>query len=319
MLELMRFADLFKFKRVLLVGDPEQLQPIEEGRPFADLIEANAVTMTRLETNHRSDATGGIASLARDVGRETFTRTDLESGKYIGVSFTHAHGAAALDAALKHYRKLIEAGAQPRDIAILTPFKNKSFALSVPNLNAAVRVFLGYDVRRASIGEIVVGTDNDYNRNIINGSRGVVTCTGGIDANGAALPFIIEFEGMNAPSKSTTVERDGLPKNVAYGYASTIHKAQGSEFEHVIVIVDGSHEFLLKKQAFYTAVTRARASLAIIGDLDAAENMSRSPDRRTTVLQPLLGLEGPARNSRLDYVEKGIITDSASNDGEPEF
>jgi hypothetical protein len=92
-----------------------------------------------------------------------------------------------------------------------------------------------------------------------------------------------------------------------------------AQFEHVIVIVDGSHEFLLKKQAFYTAVTRARASLAIIGDLDAAENMSRSPDRRTTVLQPLLGLEGPARNSRLDYVEKGIITDSASNDDEPEF
>jgi ATP-dependent exoDNAse (exonuclease V) alpha subunit len=122
---------------------------------------------------------------------------------------------------------------------------------------------------------------------------------------------------MNALSISTTVERDGLPKHIAYGYASTIHKAQGSEFEHFIVIVDGSHEFLLSKQSFYTAVTRARASLAIIGDLDAAENMSRSPDRRTTVLQPLLCLKGPARNSRLDRVEKG--ENSETNDDYPEF
>ena len=133
-----------------------------------------------------------------------------------------------------------------------------------------------------------------------------------VENGGKERPFVIEFEGMSNRSVSPSVEENGLPKNVAYGYASTIHKAQGSEFEHVIVVIDGAQEFLLKKQAFYTSVTRARTSLSIIGDLDAAEFMSRSPDERTTVLQPLLGIKAPERNSRLVCIESNI----ASHDDE---
>jgi UvrD-like helicase family protein len=119
------------------------------------------------------------------------------------------------------------------------------------------------------------------------------------------------------------MKEDGLPKNVAFGYASTIHKAQGSEFEHVIVVVDGANDWLLRKQSFYTAVTRARSSLSIIGDLDAAEAMSRSPDRRTTVLQALLGIEAPKHNSTIVRIDadasdarRGRIDDAVPFDDE---
>lgn len=125
---------------------------------------------------------------------------------------------------------------------------------------------------------------------------------------------------MVAPSISTAsdTEKRILPSGVAFGYAFTIHKAQGSEFEHVIVAIDGSNDFLLRKSSLYTAVTRARSSLSIIGDLDAAEAMSRSEDRRTSVLQALLGLPGPKTNSSLDMIEAGR-TGVRDTDDEIEF
>ena len=208
---------------------------------------------------------------------------------------------------------MIDGGASPKDIAILVPFKKPSIALSTVRLNGAVRSFLGYSPRQAHVGEIVIGTRNDYERNIINGAVGVITQT---DEDA----FAIEFDGMVAPSISTAsdTEKRILPSGVAFGYAFTIHKAQGSEFEHVIVAIDGSNDFLLRKSSLYTAVTRARSSLSIIGDLDAAEAMSRSEDRRTSVLQALLGLPGPKTNSSLDMIEAGR-TGVRDTDDEIEF
>jgi hypothetical protein len=142
-------ADQFDFKRLILVGDPEQLQPIEEGWPFADLIAANAIPTTMLLTNYRVRAEaagrdpvggGGIAALTFDIRDETFTRARLATGAYTGVVGVHEIDAdRTIDAILVRYRELIEAGARPKDIVILSPFKRSSLALSTPRLNEAVR------------------------------------------------------------------------------------------------------------------------------------------------------------------------------------
>jgi exodeoxyribonuclease V alpha subunit len=302
--DLMRFADLIGCGRIVLVGDPEQLQPIEEGRPFADLIEGaergrTSIPFVRLSTNYRTDS-AGIVALADDIRAETFTHAKIEAGSYPAVVAEYVENdEAALVAVLVRYQALLSAGAQPRDIAILSPFKKPSLALSTVRINIAIRDMLGFDPARAARGEIVIGVRNDFDRNIINGARGVVTQAGS--------SIIVEFEGLSAPSISEGKDMKtgrALPLGMDFGYASTIHKAQGSEFEHVIVVIDGANDWLLRKSALYTAVTRARSGLTIIGDLVAAEAMSRSPDRRTTVLQTLLGLDGPASNSALDRLER---------------
>ena len=312
--DLLSIVRRLEIERVILVGDPAQLQPIDEGRPFADLVEAGVIPVTTLLTNHRSASGGGITALTTDIRENAFTKDRLLSGAYAGVIGVHEKdGTKALAAILARYRALIDGGASPKDIAILVPFKKPSIALSTVRLNGAVRSFLGYSPRQAHVGEIVIGTRNDYERNIINGAVGVITQT---DEDA----FAIEFDGMVAPSISTAsdTEKRILPSGVAFGYAFTIHKAQGSEFEHVIVAIDGSNDFLLRKSSLYTAVTRARSSLSIIGDLDAAEAMSRSEDRRTSVLQALLGLPGPKTNSSLDMIEAGR-TGVRDTDDEIEF
>lgn len=62
---------------------------------------------------------------------------------------------------------------------------------------------------------------------------------------------------------------NGLPDGITWGYAYSVHKAQGSEFRHVIVVVSEDMARLFGKPALYTAVTRARETLTIVGDLAA--------------------------------------------------
>ena len=307
---LLRVADKLEIERVILVGDPEQLPPIEEGRPFADLVEAGTAPVTRLATNHRSAGGGGIAALADDIRQGAFAKDRLLGGAYTSVISVHEKSEdKARAAVLTRYRELVESGASPGDIAILVPFKKPRYALSTIRLNTAVREYLGYSTTRAHVGEIVIGTENDYDRNIINGTLGIIDS---IDDD----VFAIKFNGLDDLSVSTASDMDKriLPNNVDFGYAFTIHRAQGSEFEHVIVAVNGADDFLLRKSSFYTAVTRARTSLSIIGDLDAAEAMSRSEDRRTTVLQALLGLPAPPSNTTLDRLVAGRDDDAGNEE-----
>jgi ATP-dependent exoDNAse (exonuclease V) alpha subunit len=114
--------------------------------------------------------------------------------------------------------------------------------------------------------------------------RGVVKTS---DDNG----LTVQFEGTNdvASYGNDELSENGLPEGVAWGYAYSVHKAQGSEFRHVIVVVSEEMARLFGKPALYTAVTRARESLAIIGDLFSLPAIVSAPDRRFTVLGALFG------------------------------
>jgi len=102
--------------------------------------------------------------------------------------------------------------------------------------------------------------------------------------------------------------KTGLPGNVGYGYATTIHKAQGSEYKHVLAIVSGQCN---SKQSLYTAFTRAKETLEIVGDLSAIPRLmagSKSPYKeRSTVMRALLGkveTPAPAKGNSLDLLAR---------------
>jgi len=101
-----------------------------------------------------------------------------------------------------------------------------------------------------------------------------------------------------APSRgrakgSTTTAVTGLPYNVAYGYATTVHKAQGSEFKHVLALVSGPRQ---SKKSLYTAFSRARQTLEVVGMLDAIPWIMRRDEEteRTTVLRAIFAKPRPA-------------------------
>jgi len=201
MRKIFALADELKAERVILVGDPAQLRPIDEGQPFADFVASGIIPMVWLKINYRErEAETAITALANDVREDRMTKDALLKGVYPGVAVVHEHdGDAALAHALNHYQRLIARGAKPKDIAFLSPFKKPGLKLSTDALNRETRKFLGFPTNRIIEGERVMGTRNDPKRGIVNGALGDVVST-------AFNRFVIQFENLK------TNKRMAFPK-----------------------------------------------------------------------------------------------------------
>ena len=126
---------------------------------------------------------------------------------------------------------------------------------------------------------------NDYELGVMNGAMGIVV-NAGTDGS-----LVIEFDGRAVEIEAGS---DALG-NVQLAYATSIHKVQGSEFPCAVVIAHKSHSFMHHRNLLYTAVTRAKESVVILGDRWGIDNCAakRQVDRRNTFLSFLLHQERP--------------------------
>jgi hypothetical protein len=295
MSQILHYAADAETKRIILVGDKDQLPPIDWGCPFADLIEANQLPITRLETNHRTGEGSGIAVLASDI------RNKRPLQPYYGdVVFSNVAEDKIADKVLSEYTALVKRGMKPSDIGLITPYTKKQYLYSTDRLNDKIRgiLFPKQALNKPYVGDLVIGTKNHRKskdvkglsmkreHEFMNGQRGIV-----IEATTQVLG--IQFDGNNDIEyfEPSELELNGLPKYVAYGYASTIHKSQGGEYQHVIAVVPRNLAFTFGKPGLYTAVTRARQTLTIMGALEELPAIIEREDvRRCTALKSLLGL-----------------------------
>jgi exodeoxyribonuclease V alpha subunit len=151
------------------------------------------------------------------------------------------------------------------DIQVLSPMKKG--VIGTVELNKSLQEIInpsGYgkpEIRRGNtifrIGDRVLCTKNDYDKNVFNGETGVIEQI--IDEEGA-VELKIKFNG----SGSVEYARDELDE-IDLAYAMTIHKMQGSEAKVVIIPVSTSHYIMLARNLLYTGVTRARERVVLIG------------------------------------------------------
>ncbi|MCH7478825.1 MAG: ATP-binding domain-containing protein, partial [SAR324 cluster bacterium] len=126
-------------------------------------------------------------------------------------------------------------------------------------------------------------TRNDYDKGVFNGDMGEITA---FDKNAGLLA--ITFDGRKVIYKRKELEA------VALGYATTVHKAQGSEYPAVVLPLTTQHAILLQRNLLYTAITRARKLLVIIGTQKAvamAVNNVRPELRHTRLKERLRAVE----------------------------
>jgi exodeoxyribonuclease V alpha subunit len=143
--EILRIAERAGVKRVALIGDADQLPPIEWGRPFADLIAGDALPIVRLTENKRTDADGGIARLASDMRWELSPYPSFATYDHVRL-----RGACDAEETLyrveREYMRLRDGGASFSDIAVLSPYRDPKFALSSESLNNAIRRSLSMQI-----------------------------------------------------------------------------------------------------------------------------------------------------------------------------
>ena len=264
---------------LLLVGDTDQLPSVGAGNVLKDLIAAGAgpgpgaaplIPVTRLSVIYRQKEQSGIVLAAHAInsGDPSLppTVSDLASVQaWSDLTFIAATDA---DDCLRKITALCTE-CVPRlwkwfdpvsDVQVLAPM-HKGVA-GVANLNAALQAALNPHARglrgltaEYRPGDKVIQLRNNYDKNLFNGDIGTVTA---IDATAGTLEA--SFDG-----ERHTFDR-GEFGDLALAYAISIHKSQGSEYPVVIIPLLKGHFMMLQRNLLYTAITRGRKKVLIVGE-----------------------------------------------------
>ena len=275
---------------VILVGDVDQLPSVGPGSVLADLIVSAVVPVVRLTEIFRQAAESEIVTAAYAINQGRMPNLKAPSEGLSDFYFVEAQEPEAIqDLIVRLLKERIPKrfGFNPKaDIQVLTPM-NRS-VLGARNLNQVLQTALnpgdgGPEVQRFGwtfrLGDRVIQTENDYNRDVFNGDLGLIESINRIEQE-----MVVNFEGRQ-------VEYDfGDLDEIALAYDLSIHKSQGSEFPCVVIPLHTQHYMMLQRNLLYTAVTRGKKLVILVGTKKALGMAVRRQDtaRRYTALRKRL-------------------------------
>jgi len=251
---------------LLLVGDVDQLPSVGPGQVLADVIASGAVPVIRLTEVFRQAATSRIITNAHRINQGQMPElTAPEGSDFFFVDAIEPEDAARKLLAVVSSRVPARFGLDPvRDIQVLCPMNRGS--LGARSLNIELQRVLNppgaMRVERFGWtycpGDKVMQVANDYERDVFNGDLGLIT---GLDMEEGTLT--VSFEGR-------AVEYGfGELDELVLAYATTIHKAQGSEYPVVVIPLATQHYAMLARNLLYTGVTRGKRLVVIVGQRKA--------------------------------------------------
>ena len=274
---------------LVLVGDVDQLPSVGAGMVLGDLILSGKLPVVRLEEVFRQAERSRITANAHAIRRgDTPNLSRPEMDELVDFYFMpESEPARIVEKMLMMVRERIPErfGFDPiHDVQVLTPMHRG--LTGAQNLNAELQRTLNRDGTEITFGDLrfrvgdkVMQTRNDYDKEVFNGDMGEITA---YDADAAIVA--IEFDG-----REVIYERRELDA-LTLGYAITVHKSQGSEYPAVLLPITTQHTIMLQRNLIYTAITRARKLLVLIGTEKALAMAVRNvnPDLRHTRLRQQL-------------------------------
>jgi len=282
-------AALPRTAALLLVGDVDQLPPIGPGQVLADLIASDRLPVARLDEIFRQAAASRIVGNAHRINRGLMPELDRPDARLTDFYAIKARGpedGARLVLELVTARIPERFGADPvADIQVLCPTNRGE--LGARHLNQTLQASLNPNLAdgiehhglRFALGDKVMQLENDYDREVYNGDLGRVTR---IDREQKQIA--VEIDGR--PLSYALAELDAL----APAYATTVHKAQGSEYPIVVLPLARHHGRMLRRNLVYTAITRARRLVVLVVEGNSLELAiaGRPEPRRWSKLRELL-------------------------------
>ena len=251
--------------KVIVVGDIKQLPCIGAGSVLRDMINCKYIPVTELSYNHRQAEGSEIARSANLIaeGHMPLLASDNTSTELEFISTVDA--AAALDVICSIVKSKEIQGLSIYDWQILTAMRKGH--CGIYSLNKTVReIILGSDTKNGvgadnfKVGDKVMVTKNNYGLGVLNGDIGTVTA---IDIPKSVI--VVCFPDNDLDHQIVTFSKSDI-NILMLAYASTIHKAQGSEFDTVIMPVVSEQYIMLIRNLLYTGITRAKKRLIIVGD-----------------------------------------------------
>ncbi len=291
MLDLRLFYSLLRALQatahLLLVGDIDQLPSVGVGNVLRDVIGSGIAQVTRLNQIFRQDDSSHIVSNAHSINQGSPPRTDNKSNDFFFFNIREP-AAVAEEIVQIVKRKVPERWDYDavRDIQVIAPMYRG--AAGVNNLNERLQNELNGDPRQAQVklgnrifrvGDKVMQTRNNYDKEVFNGDIGFIDS---IDTSDNSLEILLDGSYVSYDFSET--------EDLMHAYCISTHRSQGSEYPVVVMPVLTQHYLMLQRNLLYTAITRAKRLVVLVGTRHAvhiAVNNNKVAERHSGLLHRL--------------------------------
>ncbi len=273
---------------LVLVGDIDQLPSVGPGNVLRDLIQSECIPFVKLEHIFRQAHGGLIVQNAHHINNGEF----IESASGEEDSDFYFFEAREPDDVIARVVDLVTRRIPRKfrfdpmaDIQVLTPMRKNQ--LGADNLNSLLQQALnptGAGVPRFGrvyrVGDRVMQVRNNYDKEMFNGDIGLIH-----SVNTEDQVIVVDFDGRQVPYEFSELDE------LVHAYACTIHKAQGSEYPAVVLLLATQHFKMLQRNLIYTALTRGRKLVCLVGSSKAVAIAIRNNEmrlRRTALAQRLV-------------------------------
>lgn len=252
--------------KLILVGDYYQLPSVSEGQVLKDIIDSDCLPVIRLNQIYRQSEGSYILNLAYDIKNKNISEDlFIKKDDYLYINSDNDNTSSYIKEIVK---KALKKGYTDREVQVLAPmYKSLN---GIDNLNIILQELFNPKAdskREIKVGDIifreydkVLQLVNDPDNNVYNGDIGYIE-----EIIISKEKKIVNQININYDGTIVNYTPDKFI-NFRHGYAISIHKAQGSEFDMVIMPITNSFKRMLNNKLIYTGVTRAKKSLVVVGD-----------------------------------------------------
>ncbi|ALF27138.1 ATP-dependent RecD-like DNA helicase [Streptococcus intermedius] len=256
--------------KLLIVGDADQLPSVSPGQVLADLLKIPLLPQTKLEKIYRQGEDSTIVTLASQIQKGTLPIDFIE--KKADRSYFEVRSEQIPQMIERIVEVAIRSGIPAQDVQVLAPMYRGQAGIDHINqlmqdlINPVVKEQLIFEATDGQYrqGDRVIHLVNDAESNVFNGDLGYITdLLPAKYADSKQDELTINFDG-----NEIVYQRSEWYK-IRLAYAMSIHKSQGSEFPVVILPITSSSYRMLQRNLIYTAITRAKNKLVLLGEKSA--------------------------------------------------
>jgi exodeoxyribonuclease V alpha subunit len=293
-----------KRTKLFLIGDVDQLPSVGAGQVLYDLIESDVVPVVELKTMHRAAAESWVCRMAPEILEG---RIDLTPGN--NFLFVDAD-EDLVDKVLEQTLRLMSIHGDRVQVVAPTNVGECGTSVLNPALQAVINpkhptaACFGGKTRIHEDDEVVVVL-NDYEHSVFNGETGRVLRVDNHPDGAVTVDFY---------DRKVTFKKTKATELLRLSYALTVHKMQGSEVEWIVLALHDSHGQALTRKLLYTAVTRAKTGVVIVGQRSAIDRALNAHDQESRYTRLATRLR--TTSGRFGSMRTGVPRETLRHGGE---